>query len=130
MRNDQLSLAQELVSHANAFTQKSAGILPEIQNQTFQISHFIERLCDFVFRCFLKSGDVHVTDAGPNQEMQIDAVARNLIAHDIEVERLVRTFAQNCNADRCTFGSFQELSHIAGAHAVSYTHLRAHETPE
>ena len=41
----------------------------------------------------LKSRDVHVTDAGTNQEMQVDTIARNLVANDVEIEWLVRTLA-------------------------------------
>ncbi len=44
MGNDQLSLVQELVGHAHAFVQQAAGILPQIENQSLEIAHLIERV--------------------------------------------------------------------------------------
>ena len=67
---------------------------------------------------FLESGNVHVADAGTNQEMEIDAVAGNLIARDVEFQRLRRTFAQNGDLDVGTFRSFEEIGNIGSAHVV------------
>ena len=40
MRNDKLTLLQELVGDAHAFTQQAAGITPQIENQSLQIAKF------------------------------------------------------------------------------------------
>ena len=48
MRNDELSLLQELVGHANAFAQQSAGIAAQIENQSLQIAELIERFGNFM----------------------------------------------------------------------------------
>ena len=63
MRNDQLSLTQELVSNADAFVEQAAGILPQIEDQSLQVAHLIERVGNFVLRGFVEAGDVHVADA-------------------------------------------------------------------
>ncbi len=42
VRDDELSLLQELVGHAYAFTEQSAGILAKIEDQTLEIAHLIE----------------------------------------------------------------------------------------
>ena len=50
--------------------------------------------------------------------MQIDAVARNFIANDGELQRLVRAFAQNRDVDGGAFRPLQQVGHIAGGHVV------------
>src|SRR5437899_11709226 len=97
MRNDELSFVKELIGNAHTFIQQSAGILTEVENEAFQISKLVERFLNFLFRGLVKSGDVHVTDAGTNQEMQVNAIARNLIAYHSEFNRLLRALAQNRN---------------------------------
>ena len=116
--NDDLSLLQELVSHADAFTQQSAGILPQVEDQPVDVAQLIQRLPQLVLGGLLETGDVDVADAGANQEMHVHAVAGNLVAHDGEVEGLVGTFAQHGDLDGGALGAFQQLRHIAGAHVV------------
>ena len=55
---------------------------------------------------------------GLDHEMQIDAVARNLVADDGELKRLVGAFAQNGDVDRGSFGPFEQVRDIAGGHVV------------
>ena len=106
MRNDELSLLQKLVGHADAFTQQSAGILAQIEDQTLQMSpNSSSASANFMFGGLLEAGDVHVADAGLDQEMNVDAVARNLVAHNVEVHRLVGAFAQDRDLEpSCPWG--------------------------
>ncbi len=67
---------------------------------------------------FLEAGDVHVTDAWADHEVQIDAVAGNLVANDAELERVIGTFAQHGDADGCALGPFEKIGHVGGAHVV------------
>src|SRR5258708_11337180 len=67
---------------------------------------------------FLESGNVHVTDAGLDHEMQVHAVARNLVADDGEFERLVGTFAQHRDANGGAFRSLEQIGNVGGAHVV------------
>ena len=71
--DDDLALLEELVGHADAFAEQSAGILPQVENQSLHVAHLVQRLLHFVLGGLLEAGDVHVADAGTNQEMQIDA---------------------------------------------------------
>ena len=118
MRNDQLSLMQELVRHAHAFVEQAAGILPQIKNQSLQVAHLVERVRHFMLRGFIETGNVHIADSGLDQEVQVHAVTRNLIAHHCELQRLVRPFAQNRDVDRGSLGPLQQVGHIARAHVV------------
>src|SRR5690242_2421284 len=117
--NNQLTFAQELVSHAHAFVEQPAGILPQIEDQSSQVAHLVQRVSDFMLGGFVKAGNVHVPDSGLDQEMQIDAVARNLVADDRELQRFVGAFAQNSDVNRGAFRSFEQVGDIAGAHVVS-----------
>ena len=95
VRNDERAFAQEFVGHADAFAEQSTGILAEIEDEPFR-SPISSRACgDFVLGGLVESSDVHVADAGPDHEMEINAVAGNLVADDSEVEWLVETLAQD-----------------------------------
>ena len=118
MGNNQLSLVQEFVGYAHTFIEQAAGILAQVEDQALQIAHLIERVGDFFFRGLVEAGDVHIADAGPDQEVQIDAVARNFVAHHGELQRLVRAFAQNGDVDGGAFGSLEQVGYVAGAHVV------------
>src|SRR4029077_19932808 len=116
--DDQLALREEFVGNAYAFTQQPSWILPQIEDQAFQIAHLIESFGNFMLGRFLESGNVHVTDAGLDHEMQVHAVARNLVADDGEFERFVGAFAQHRDADGGTFRSLKQIGNVGGAHVV------------
>src|SRR5579872_213477 len=118
MGDDELSLLQELVGNAHALAQQSTRIAPKIENQSLQIAERIESLRDFVLRGFVKSVDVHVADARLDQEVHVYAVARNLIAHQRELHRLLHAFARDADVNRGSLGSLQQIGHIAGAHVL------------
>src|SRR5580698_4864027 len=118
MRDDQLSLLQEFVGYAYAFAEQSSGILAQIKHQTFQISHLIERFGNFMLGGFLESGDVHVSDAGLDHEVQVDAIARNLVADDGEFNGMIRAFPQHGDADGGSLGPLEQIGDIRGAHVV------------
>src|SRR5579862_5503882 len=103
MRNDQLAFLQELVGHAYALTQQSTRILPEVKDQPLEIAHLFKRFADLMLRCLLEPRDMHVADAGLDHEMEIDAVTRNLVAYDAELERMIRALAQHGDANRSPF---------------------------
>ncbi len=109
---------QKLVSHAHAFVEQAARILPQIENQSLQVAHLIERIRDFMFRRLVESGDVHIADSRLDQEVQVDAVTRNLVAHHRELERLVRAFTQNRDVDSSALGTLEQVGYIASAHVV------------
>src|SRR5882762_8897710 len=118
VRDDQLALLEEFVGNAYAFTQQASRILPQIEDQTFQIAHLIERFSDFMLGRFLESRNVHVADSGFDHEVQVHAVARNLVADDGKFERLVGAFAQHRDADSSAFRSLKQIGNVGGAHVV------------
>src|ERR1035437_6190422 len=67
---------------------------------------------------FLETGDVHVADAGLDHEVQVHAVARNLVADHGEFERMVGAFAQHGDADGGAFRALEQIGNIGGAHIV------------
>ena len=48
----------------------------------------VERIADFAAGGLDEAGDVDVADAGPDQESEIDRGARNLVADEVEDQRL------------------------------------------
>ena len=54
-----------------------------------------------------------------DQEMQINAVPRNLVTHDREFQGFVGPFAQDRDVDRRTLRALQQISNVAGIHVVS-----------
>ena len=100
VRNDELSFVQELVSDTHPFVEQSTWILPKIEDQAFQVGLLrksVERILNFFFGGFVEAGNMHVADAGSNQEMQIHAVTWNLIAHNCKFQRFVCAFPKNRN---------------------------------
>src|ERR1700683_4809626 len=105
VRNDELAFLQELVGHAYAFAQQPAGISPQIENQTLEIAKLIQSFRDLFFRSFVEPGHMEVANSGPNEEVHVDAVTRNLVAHQREFHRLLHAFARNADVDCRSLGS-------------------------
>src|ERR1051326_3813308 len=116
MRHDNLSLMQEFVGDANALVEESTRILAQIKNEPFQIAKLLERILNFLLCRFIESRDVHIPDAGPDQEMQIHAVAWNLIAYHCELKRFFRALSQHRDVDRGGLGACQHVRDVAGGH--------------
>src|SRR6202167_3978998 len=93
MGNNELILLEELVGYAHAFAQQATGISPQIQYQTFQVAELIQSLGNFFFRSLVESSHVQVTDARTDQEVNVDAVTRNLIPHQRKLHQLLNTLA-------------------------------------
>src|SRR6266850_6017661 len=118
MAHDDLALLQELIGDAYALAQQPAGVLAQIKNQPSNIATLFQCLGDFVLGSLLKAGDVHVADARLDHEVQVDAEAGNLVTSDVEVERLLRAFAQNGDLYGCAFGALEQFGNVAGAQVV------------
>src|SRR5438034_10453100 len=95
MRNNELSLAQELIGNSYTFIKQPTGILTKIENKTLQIAHLVERIRNFMLRRLVETSDVHVDNARPNQEVQVNAVAGYFVANDRALKRPSRAFAQH-----------------------------------
>ena len=78
----------------------------------------IERVADFAAGGFDETGDVDVADAGPDQEGQIDRRTRDLIADQIEDQRLGCAFAADRDRDMGAAGAFQQCGDCGRIHAV------------
>src|SRR5437870_3732054 len=97
--DNQLTFAQELVGHTDTFAQQATGILAQVEDQSLQVAHLIQRLSDLMFRCLVESRVVHIADTGADREVEVHAVARNLVANYRELQRFVRAFAQYGDED-------------------------------
>src|SRR6516164_2244984 len=59
-----------------------------------------------------------IADTWPDHEVDVDAVARNLVSYYVEINRLLGAFAQHRNLYSSSLGPLQKLRYIAGAHVV------------
>src|SRR5205807_869214 len=121
MRNNQLSFVQELVGNSNALVEQAARILTQVENQAFQIALLIEgieRVLNFLLRSLIETGDVHVSDAWADHEVQVDAVTWNFITHHSKFEGFLSAFANNRDVDSGAFWPLQQVGDIAGIHVV------------
>ena len=67
---------------------------------------------------FLEPCDVNVAHARLDQESEIDAVARNLVADQAELHRLFHGFPQDRDMNRSALRSLEQVRNIGGAHVV------------
>ena len=118
VRNNQLSLFQELVCYAHAFAQQPTGILPQIEDEPLHVTHFLKSLRHLTLGSFLEPRDMHVPDAGLDHEMQVHAIPRNFVANHCELERMIRPLAQNGNPDRRPFWTLEQVRDVGGTHVV------------
>src|SRR5258708_32404597 len=116
--NDELVLLQELIGYAHAFTEQSAGITPQIKNQTLQIAKLVQSFRDFLFRGLVEASYVQVADARPDQEMHVYAVARNLVANQGELHRLFDAFARNADVYGRALWPLEHVRDIARDHVL------------
>src|SRR6185312_14039443 len=110
MRDDHLTLVQELVGHVHAFIQQAARILAQVKNQPFQSAlgvELVQGFRDFMSGSFGETVYVHVADARANFEFQIDAVAWDFVANHRELDGLFRAFAKNSDVDRSSLRTLQ-----------------------
>src|SRR5437762_3558419 len=107
MRDDDLSLLEELVGDADAFTEQAAGVAAEVEDQSLEIAEGIERVGDFMLGGLIETVDVHVADAGLDQEMYVNAVARNLVADEREFHGLFNLLTRDADVDGGALRSLQ-----------------------
>src|SRR5437868_8738323 len=118
MGNDDLAFLQELIGNADTFAEQAAGVLAQVENKTLHIAHFVERLGDLMLSGLLEAGNVHVTDPGADEEMEVDAVAGNLVTDDGEFERLIGALAEDSDAHRGSLGPFEQLGNFRRTEVV------------
>src|SRR5581483_8051722 len=107
MRDDELALLQELVSYANSFAEQAARIAAQVEDQSLQISEGIQSLGDLMLGGLVEAIHVHVADAGFDQEMHINAIARNLIAHQRKLHRFLHAFTRDADVNRGSLGPLE-----------------------
>ena len=67
---------------------------------------------------FLELGEMDVADAGPNLILQIDGGMGNLVANQVEDQRLGLAVANHGDLHVRSLGSFERLGHLVGGPAV------------
>jgi hypothetical protein len=89
--DDDLAFLEELVGHVDGFVEQSAGVAAEVDDEAFEFTgglELVEGVAYLAAGGLHKVGDVDVADAGLELEGQIDGVAWNLVADQVEDEGL------------------------------------------
>src|SRR5260370_10627398 len=118
MGDDHLAPLEKLVGRADAFIQQASGVAAKIQDHSFQVAKLLQRVFHFLLGGLIEGADMHVADAGPDHELQIHAVPRYLIAHHVELQRLVAAFAQDGDMNVSAPRSLEHIGYRSHAQVV------------
>ena len=88
LRNDGLPLGQQVVADIHRLAQQAAGVVAQVKHQALQVAEAVDGVDHFLRRGLLELGEVDVADAGTNLVVQIDRGVRNLVADQVEDQRL------------------------------------------
>ena len=120
MRNNQLTLLQEVIGNGDTLIQQSTWILTKVQHQTLDVvfADLFERVFQFFARVLVKLLNVDVGDAGLQPERVVDALSRNFVADDVEDQGFVHAFPGDLNLNRSTALPFQHVGDFRCRHTV------------
>ena len=100
--DDDLALLEKLVGDIDGLVEQAAGVVAQIEDEAVQGAgglEVVERVAHLAAGGLHEVGDVDVADAGLEQEGDIDGVAGNLVAHQVEGERPVMALALHGDHD-------------------------------
>src|SRR5437016_5026719 len=115
MGDDDLSFLEELVCYADSFIQQATRIPAQIEHHALEFAELLQGIFYFLFGGFIERADVHVAYAWPDQELEVNTVARYLIPDNVKFKRLVRGFTQNRDMHVCAFRALEHIGHVAYA---------------
>ncbi len=118
LRDDGLALGEQVVADLDRLAQQAAGVIAQVKNEPMQVLEAVDGVDHFLGRGFLELGEMDVAHTGPNLVGQIDGGVRNLIAHQVEDQRLGLPLANHGDLNVCAFGSLQRFGDEVGGHAV------------
>ena len=109
MGNDSLALVQKMIGHADCFVHQSARVIAQVENQALHLgfAQFGQRLVQFLAGVLVESVNFHERDSGTVPVGIGHAIARHLIANDVEGQRLRLADAFHHHLGRCSAGTFQ-----------------------
>src|SRR3954465_11692891 len=86
MGDDDLALLEETVGHSDPFIEESAGIVAEVEDEALNVvlAEALEIVLYFAAGVLIERLDIDVHDARPDEERILDALARDLVADDVE----------------------------------------------
>jgi len=119
--DDDLALLEELVGDIDGLVEQAAGVVAEIDDEAVQGAgglEVVQGVAHLAAGGLHEVGDVDVADAGLEQEGEIDGVAGNLVAHEVEGERAVMALALDGDQDVCSFGPLEHGGDGGGVEAI------------
>ena len=86
--DDGLALGQQVVADIDRLAQQAAGIVAQVEHQALQIAEAVDGLVHLLAGGLLELGQMDVADAGTNLIFEIDGGVGNLVANQVEDQRL------------------------------------------
>ena len=109
--DDHVSAWKESIGDANGLVQRSAGVLPEIEDQPLHAvaAQFLQRVAQFAIRGFRELIELHVPRFLVDHERRLNGRDVHFITHDIHVDQAVVTAALDADIDQRPFWPFELL---------------------
>ena len=112
--DDQLVPLQELIDHGDGGVQIPSGVAPQVEDERLhalrlELRH---RRLELLVGILRKTVELDVADLLLHHERGVDAVQRDLVAHDLEIDQLGVTAAFHAHGDLGAFLATEMLLHI------------------
>ena len=122
MGDDGLPLPQEFIRHGNAFIEQPAWIFPQVDNQPFDrvLAEPVQCGFELMAGVFVELIDIHVGDARLQPQPVLHALARNLVAYDVERQRLFHAVPHDDDLHRRSARAFQQVGDFGGGQIVGF----------
>ena len=88
LRDDGLPLGEQVVANVHRLAEQAAGIAAQVEDQALEVAKALDGVFHFLAGGLLELGEVDVADAGANLVLQVDGGVRNLVANQVEDQRL------------------------------------------
>src|SRR5207247_7263267 len=96
---------------------RSAAVVAQVQDHPLErlVVQCLEGVRQLVVRGLIELVDMEVSDAGPDHENVVETAARNLIARNGEIQRVIRAFTADRYLDHRTLGPLEHFGHAVGS---------------
>ena len=111
-------LVEQVVADVDSLVQQAAWVLAQIQHQALEIAEAVDGVLHLLAGGFLELREMDVADAGTNLILEIDGGMRNLVANQVEDQRLGLAVAQHGHFNLRSLGALERLRYLVGGPAI------------
>ena len=107
-----------MVADIDGLAQEAAGVFAQIEEQAFEVAEAVDGVFHLLAGGFLELREMDVADAGTDLIFEIDGGVGNLVADEVEDQRLGLAIANHRDLDMGALGAFERLGDLVGGPAV------------